>query len=85
MKRNIFILALCCLIIVFTGCAKSEPKQVARCVKCGNTATSTLMGPAEILRKNGISISQCDLVTGNVYSAPICDSCTGPVAELEPW
>lgn len=85
MKRNMLFLILlsCFFMIICTGCAEeTNTKQL--CVKCGRTATTTLSGPADIMQKNGISISDCKQITSNVYSAPICDSCTGPVAEIKP-
>ena len=80
MKRNIviFVLLLGCLTMMCIGCASTEEQH--RCVKCGGIATTTLSGPAEILQKNGISISDCEQITSNVYSAYVCDSCVGPVA-----
>ena len=80
MKRNraVLVTLVCCFAMLFAGCTE-EPQPL--CVKCGGEATSTLMGPAEMMRKNGISINDCTLVTGNIYSAPICEACAGPVAK----
>lgn len=85
MKRNLLflVLVLCCFAIMLTGC--TEDKKVENlCVKCGGKATTTLSGPADIMQKNGISLSDCKQITSNVYSAYVCDSCIGPVAEIKP-
>ena len=83
MKRNILLLIviLCCFAVMCTGC-KEDAKHL--CVKCGGIATTTISGPASIMEGNGISVSDCKQITSNVYSAYICDSCVGPVAELKP-
>lgn len=85
MKRNIMVLVLllCCFVIMCTGCT-DDTKVKKICVKCGRTATTTLCGPADIMQKNGISISDCRQITHNIYSASVCDSCVGPVAEIKP-
>lgn len=85
MKRNIIllILLLCCIAIICTGCTENA-KTEHLCVKCGKTATTTLSGPADIMQENGISISNCKQITSNVYSAYVCDSCVGRVAEIKP-
>ena len=85
MKRNVLflVLVLCCFAIMFTGCTE-DTKTEQLCVKCGGTATTTLSGPADIIQKNGISLSDCKQITANVYSAYVCDSCIGPVAEIKP-
>lgn len=85
MKRNILFLVIlmCCFAIMFTGCTKNEEPQPL-CVKCGEEATTTLSGPADILQKNGISISDCTQITSNIYSAYICNSCIDPVSEIKP-
>lgn len=86
MKRNIMflILFIYCFVIMFTGCTEATKTQ-QRCVKCGNPATTSLMGPADIIRKNGISVSSCKEITSGVYSASVCDSCVGHVAEIKPY
>ncbi len=85
MKRNIlfFLVLMCCLATMLMGCTE-DTKTEHRCVKCGGTATTTLSGPADIMQKNGISISDCEQITSNVYYAYVCDSCIGPVAEIKP-
>lgn len=85
MKRNILFLVIliCCFMIMFTGCTE-DTKTQPLCVKCGGTATTTLSGPADIIQKNGISLSDCTQITSSVYSASVCDSCVGPVAEIKP-
>ena len=87
MKKYMIILFLliCCISIILCSCTETEDKKTEKlCVKCGKTATTTLSGPSEILKKNGIDISQCKRITSSVYSAPVCDSCVGPVAEIKP-
>lgn len=86
MKRNILflVLLLCCFTIILTGCTEDTKMEQHRCVKCGGTATTTLSGPAEIIQKNGISLINCRQITSNIYSAYVCDSCIGPVAEIKP-
>ncbi len=85
MKRSILFLVIlmCCFAIMLTGCTENEEPQPL-CVKCGGTATTTLAGPAGIIQKYGISISDCTLIASDIYSAPVCDSCRGPVAEIKP-
>ena len=85
MKRNILFLVilLCCFATMFTGCTENTKTQPL-CVKCGETATTTLSGPADIIQKNGISLSDCKQITSNIYSVSVCDSCVGPVAENKP-
>lgn len=85
MKRNLLclVLLLCGFAMMCTGCAE-DTKTEHICVKCGGTATTTLSGPADILQKNGISIGDCRQITSNIYSAYVCDSCVGPVAEIKP-
>ena len=68
---------------MFTGCTENTKTQPL-CVKCGRTATTTLSGPADIIQKNGLSLSDCKQITSNIYSASVCDSCVGPVAENKP-
>lgn len=84
-KRNLILLVLliCCFTIMCTGCTEDTNTEHL-CVKCGDAATTTLSGPADIMQKNGISISDCKQITSNVYSAYVCDSCIGPVAEIKP-
>jgi len=84
MKRNMLfgLLLIFCFVILCTGCTDNAKAEQA-CVKCGNTATTVLSGPADIMTKNGISIADCKQVTSIVYSAPICDSCLGPVAKIK--
>ena len=82
--KIIFSLLLTFLLILFTGCTEPESEPKSSCVKCGNTATTTLVGPADIIQKNGISLSDCTTITSNIYSAPVCNSCVGPVAEIKP-
>lgn len=90
MKRNILFLVIivCCFAIMLTGCTEDTKTQDTKtqplCVKCGGTATTTLSGTADIMQKSGISISDCKHITSNVYSAYVCDSCLGPVAEIKP-
>ena len=82
-KYNLMLLLLLsCFVIVLIGCTSNTNKNV--CVKCGNTATTTLSGGADIMQKNGISIKDCKEITSNVYSAYVCDSCVGPVADVKP-
>lgn len=84
MKRNvILLLVICCVLIFCNGCAGNTSTEHL-CAKCGKTATTTISGPADIMQKNGISISDCTKITSNVYTAYICDSCAGPVAEIKP-
>ena len=85
MKRNILFLffLLCCFAMVCTGCTE-DTKTEQLCVKCGGTATTILSGPADIMQKNGIAISDCTQITSNVYSASVCNSCVGHVAEIKP-
>ncbi|MBQ3088055.1 MAG: hypothetical protein IJC36_00300 [Clostridia bacterium] len=78
-----------CLLFFSTllcvGCTTDDGVNTeSLCVKCGGTATTTLTGPADIIEKNGISISECTQITSSIYSAPICDYCLGPVAEIKP-
>ncbi len=84
MKHNIIlILLLCSFGIMFAGCAE-DTRTEQLCVKCGGTATTTLSGTAGIMQKNGISISDCKQITSNIYSASVCDSCVGYVADIKP-
>ena len=80
MKHTILFLLLCSLALLWTGCAEEEA-PTRTCVKCGNPATTTLSGPAEILQSYGISLADCVEITSNIYSVYVCDSCVGPVAE----
>lgn len=86
MKRNILlsVLFLCCFLVLFTGCEEEDTVTEHLCVKCGKTATTSLSGPADILQKNGISISDCQHIASDIYSAYVCDSCVGPVATIKP-
>ena len=84
MKHSILlVLLLCSFAIMFTGCT-NDTKIEQFCVKCGKTATTTISGPAGIMQKNGISISDCKQIASSVYSASVCDSCVGSVAEIKP-
>ncbi len=77
-------LLLCFFLALFTGCTEDEKKTEAVCVKCGGIATTVLSGPADIMEKNGISLSACSQITSDVYAAYVCESCVGPVAEVKP-
>lgn len=85
MKVKIKIIAYPLLLFCFTtmiiGCIDKADENF--CVKCGDTATSTLSGTSTIMQQNGISINDCEQITSNVYTAYICDKCTSPVVELE--
>lgn len=84
MKYKILILSLlvCFCTTCFTACQKQEEQHF--CAKCGAIATTTLSGPADIIEKNGISITQCTQITSDIYTAYVCQSCVGLVAELKP-
>ena len=82
-SRIFLFFVLCWVGIICTGCAMSEEAEPL-CVKCGKIATTTLSGTADIMQKNGISISDCSPITSQIYSANICDSCIGRVANIKP-
>ena len=86
MKRTIlwFILILCSLALLLTGCAQSTPNETARCAKCGGTATTTLSGTDSMMQDYGIPLSKCTLIADNIYSAQVCGSCIGPVVDIKP-
>lgn len=79
LKKLTVILLTLLLVVFLFGC--NNTKTASKCVKCGRASTSTLCGPAEQMRRNGVDLSDCTLVTSGVYSAPICSDCLGPVAE----
>ena len=90
MKRKLLSLALtlvCCSVMI-TGCAGDTTPQKTTlkttCAKCGKTATTTMYGPAKLLQDSGIPLSACNKVTGEMYSADVCGSCVGLVAEIKP-
>lgn len=82
MKRSVIgiCLLLSILLTILTGCT-SESNEFTPCAKCGNRATTTISGPEYILQQNGIPISKCKKVTSNVYTAYVCNSCVGRVAD----
>ena len=80
---NLF-LVLVCIAALAAGCGEQPQKEVHYCAKCGREATSTISGPLSLLQKDGIPASACRRITGDVYSAYICGSCTGPVATITP-
>ncbi len=81
-KIILFFLSIYCFSLIFVGCTENTEKNF--CVKCGKIATTTLSGPEETMESNGISISECTQITANVYTAYVCNSCIGPVAEIKP-
>lgn len=80
MKIRLFIAVAAIFTLTLFGCSGTG-NTASNCVKCGNPSTYTLCGPAEQMLSEGISLNKCTQVTSNVYSAPLCDSCMGPVAE----
>ena len=87
MRRKIMctLLVLACVSALTAGCGLQNKKaEIHYCAKCGREATSTLSGPAKIMESNGIPLSACEQVVSGVYSAYVCGSCTGPVADIKP-
>ena len=90
MKKKILSMALAivCIFTIFTGCTgKNTPQKntsKTTCAKCGKTATTSMYGPAELLQDSGIPLSACNKVSGEMYSANVCGSCVGLVAEIKP-
>ena len=82
-KIMVFLLVLICLLSMLAGCVGNTEQTKTR-AKCGGKATTTISGTAETLKSSGIPLSACRKITSNIYSADVCGSCTGPVAELTP-
>ena len=79
------LLALICISALAAGCgAQQKEAEIHYCAKCGREATTTLSGPAEIMESSGIPLSACKQGVSGVYSAYVCGSCTGPVADIKP-
>ena len=82
-KTIVLFLIFTILIGVLSGCVgkESKTKEVKYCAKCGAVATVSMSGAAEDLENYGINLSKCRNVSGNIYNAPLCESCCGSIAD----
>ena len=81
-KKCLTLILSLSMLLCLVACGDSGTKN--HCVKCGSTATTTLSGSADIMEKNGISLSSCNQISSTIYSAYLCDSCCGPVHHVTP-
>ncbi len=75
MKSKIFTLLLALFVSVLSMSSCTESEQKSYCDLCGNESTQTLSGPGEFMKSEGISLSKCRNITGNIYSISLCDAC----------
>ena len=57
----------------------SLPEGTYPCVRCGYSASQIISGTADNMKKMGIPLNRCTLITSGIYSAHICSDCLGSV------